>query len=433
MTDDEEQRLVHLDRVCIIGSGAWGSAIATKIGKNCERLPHLFESLVRMWVFEEMVTVPTDDGPSPSQQQQPQQQRLSAVINTRHENVKYLPGVALPDNIVAIPDLATACEGATLMIFVLPHQFLPNLLPTICQHVHPTRCRGVSLIKGLEFDPSTQAPVLISQSVIARAMHPRRRRPTLQNRKAGALFECGVLMGANVATEVAMGEMCESTLACNFTSGKVCHPSLNERTRLVFDSPSTNFHVRQIPDIAGAEVCGALKNVIALGAGFVDGLGLGSNTKAALMRVGLKEIATFCRFFFGAMNVINDQTFLESCGVADLITTCYSGRNRKCAEAWARQRATDPKYSSSPLSTNDCEALWDEVEKKLLNGQKLQGTLTAKDCYRAIHSRGLIQEFPLHTTIYKIAFLGQPVKSIVGGIVEVSSPLITLKSSVSRL
>jgi glycerol-3-phosphate dehydrogenase (NAD+) len=125
----------QLDKVCIIGSGNWGSAIATKVGRNCERLPY-FESQVNMWVYEEMVTV---DGES---------RKLTEVINSRHENVKYLPGIKLPENVVAVADLAEACKDATLLIFVLPHQFLPRLLPVIRQACHPS-CRGVSLIKGI--------------------------------------------------------------------------------------------------------------------------------------------------------------------------------------------------------------------------------------------------------------------------------------------
>lgn len=90
-----------------------------------------------MWVFEEKLTTP--DG---------REQKLTDIINSRHENVKYLPGINLPENVIAVADLATACKGATLLIFVLPHQFLPKLLPVIRKHAHPA-CRGVSLIKGL--------------------------------------------------------------------------------------------------------------------------------------------------------------------------------------------------------------------------------------------------------------------------------------------
>jgi len=126
----------QVDKVCIIGSGNWGSAIATLVGRNCRRLPY-FEDRVNMWVYEE--TVELEDG---------SQHKLTDVINSRHENVKYLPGITLPDNVVAVPDLEEACRDATLLIFVLPHQFLPKLLPTIRRAAHPN-CRGVSLIKGL--------------------------------------------------------------------------------------------------------------------------------------------------------------------------------------------------------------------------------------------------------------------------------------------
>jgi glycerol-3-phosphate dehydrogenase (NAD+) len=127
----------QLEKVTIVGSGNWGSAIATKIGRNCESLPY-FEDKVNMWVYEEWVEVKGYD----------KKQKLTEVINTRHENVKYLPGIPLPENIVALSDLVESCRDATIIIFVLPHQYLPNLLPTIREVAHPS-CRGVSLIKGI--------------------------------------------------------------------------------------------------------------------------------------------------------------------------------------------------------------------------------------------------------------------------------------------
>ena len=127
----------QLDKVCIIGSGNWGSAIATIVGRNCDRLS-FYENQVNMWVFEEMVKVKSSDEPK----------KLTEIINETHENVKYLPGIKLPKNVRAVADLAEACRGATLLIFVLPHQFLPRLMPTIRENSHPS-CRGVSLIKGI--------------------------------------------------------------------------------------------------------------------------------------------------------------------------------------------------------------------------------------------------------------------------------------------
>lgn len=120
-------------------------------------------------------------------------------------------------------------------------------------------------------------------------------------------------------------------------------------------------------------------------------MGYGGNTKAAIIRIGLNEMKKFAKTFYRA----DDATFTESCGVADLITTCYGGRNRKCAEAFAKTGKS-----------------WQELETKMLNGQKLQGTITAKDVMSVVKAKGLQDKFPLFTTIHDIAFDGKPVKQL---------------------
>jgi len=408
------------EKVCIIGSGNWGSAISIQVGNNCKRLPHC-HTKVNMWVYEEEIVLPNSQVKA----------KLSETINSQHENVKYLPNVKLPSNVVAVPNLVEACRDATLLIFVLPHQFLPPLLKQIIDVIHPS-FRGVSLIKGMDFDSKLNRPVLISQS-IENVMnhghgngngHDNNKKDTEQTTPRQTLFSCGVLMGANVANEVAQNRICESTLASNFNP-----PELNQLTQQIFHS--TTFRVQHICDIAGAEACGALKNIIALGAGFVDGLGSnadaslstfgGSNTKAALLRVGLLEMIKFCKLFF---ENVQESTFLESCGIADLITTCYSGRNRKCAQAFAQERCkartSRDTYTHEP--EKKCLELWSNLEKELLNGQKLQGTLTCEEVYMILKSRGLLDQFPLLKVIYEISFLGKDIKSIVDGINVYDTP-----------
>jgi len=95
-------------------------------------------------------------------------------------------------------------------------------------------------------------------------------------------------------------------------------------------------------------------------------------------------------------NGVQDDTFVESCGLADLVTTCFGGRNRKCAEAFAKG-----------------EGSWDEIEAKLLNGQKLQGTICAKDVMVVLKTKKLENEFPLFTRIYEIAYEGKDPSTIV--------------------
>ena len=89
--------------------------------------------------------------------------------------------------------------------------------------------------------------------------------------------------------------------------------------------------VSVVSDTQIVEICGALKNIVACAAGFCDGLKCGDNTKAATIRLGLKEMMKYGDHFYPGGN---PATYFESCGVADLITTCYGGRNRKVSEAF---------------------------------------------------------------------------------------------------
>lgn len=102
------------------------------------------------------------------------------------------------------------------------------------------------------------------------------------------------------------------------------------------------------------------------------------------MRLGLREMKAFSKLLFPS---VKDSTFFESCGVADLITTCLGGRNRKVAEAYAR---------------NGGKRSFDELEAEMLQGQKLQGVSTASEVYEVLSHRGWLELFPLFSTVHEI-------------------------------
>jgi glycerol-3-phosphate dehydrogenase (NAD+) len=287
--------------------------------------------------------------------------KISEIINEEHENVKYLPGISLPKNVKAIPDLKEAVAGAQVLVWVLPHQFIPNTAKAVKDILDPD-CMSISMVKG-GVDIAEDGLQLCSESLSEILGH-----------------DVSVIMGANVAIEVARDDFCEATIGTT-------DAATGEIFQLLFNTPT--FSVNVVNEIPSVELCGALKNVVALAAGFTDGMGMGSNTKAAVVRIGLKEMETFIKHFYPETS---QEVFLESCGVADLITTCFAGRNRKCAEAFASNRAAGGKRP------------WEDIETELLDGQKLQGTLTAREIMPLIKINKLEDKLPLMCAIYDIAF-----------------------------
>lgn len=327
-----------LKKVAIIGSGNWGSAIARLVGRNAARLSDKFDPTVKMWVFEEKV-----DG-----------RNLTEIINTDHENVKYLPGRKLPENIVASPDISDAALDADLLIFVLPHQFIKRSCAPLAGKLKNS-AKALSLVKGFAILPEGGVQ-LISQIIENEMKVP-----------------VSVLMGANLANEVADEKFCETTIGA--TDNEV-----GEDFKQLFQTE--NFRVSVVGDKEIVEICGALKNIVACAAGFCDGLNMGDNTKAAVIRLGLKEMIAYGEKFYPGGSL---STYLESCGVADLITTCYGGRNRRVSEAFVK--------TGRPLA---------DLEAEMLNGQKLQGPETAAEVNYQLRQLGAEDQFPLFTTVHKI-------------------------------
>ncbi|CAH1125975.1 unnamed protein product [Ceutorhynchus assimilis] len=311
--------------------------MAKIIGANAARLEHLNDE-VTMYVYEELI-----DG-----------KKLTEIINETHENVKYLPGHQLPSNVIAIPDVVEAAKDADILVFVVPHQFIKRICSTLSGKIKSSAI-ALSLIKG--FDCAEGGGIELISHIIADHLE----------------VPCSVLMGANLANEVANEMFCETTIGCKNTTDGL----------LLRDIIQTNyFRVVVVDDTDTVEVCGALKNIVACGAGFADGLELGDNTKAAVIRLGLMEMVKFVQEFYPGGKL---STFLQSCGVADLITTCYGGRNRKVSEAFVK--------TGKPF---------EQLEDEMLNGQKLQGPITADEVNFMLNNRSMEDKFPLFTAVHRI-------------------------------
>ena len=388
-------------KVTVVGSGNWGSAIAKIVAENTVEHSHLFEPDVQMWVFEEDFTLSKDSKHYDSSSElSSKPQKLTKLINQLHENVKYLPGIKLPKNLHANPSLQDAIKDSSILIFNLPHQFIAKTCDDLAGHILPY-ARGISCIKGVAVSADN---VSLFSEVIGS--------------KLG--IYCGALSGANIANEIAQEKFSETTVAYdpppmdsqnptpkgpsptgstqNLTelteripigTRKVrLHPLPSEYPHLDRDNLKAlfhrpYFHVRIVSDVTAVSLAGALKNIVALAAGFVAGLGWGDNAKAAIMRVGLLEMVKFGHMFFEDSGIRTETFTEESAGVADLITSCSGGRNFRCARL-SVERNVDIR----------------EVEKSELNGQSLQGIGTAEEVNQFLSARDKEADFPLMSAVH---------------------------------
>lgn len=363
-------------RVCVVGSGNWGTTIAKIVSENTQAYPELFEQRVNMWVHEELV----------------EGRKLTEIINADHENVKYLPAIKLPHNLHAVPDIVDAVRGSNVIVFNIPHQFLRNVCRQLKGYVHP-HTRAISCLKGLDVS-DTQITTLSDYITQHLGIH------------------CGALSGANLAPEIALEKFSETTVAYNYptaaehvlpggSSGSYNAADLTkDDLRTLFHRPY--FHVNVVDDVTGVCLAGALKNIVAIAAGFVDGRGWGENAKAAIMRRGLLEMVQFGQLFFSGGD---PRTYTEeSAGVADLITSCAGGRNHRVGKAYAKLKLEDPANTKS----------LQDLERELLNGQSAQGILTAMEVYKFLQTQDALDKFPLMTSTYRIAFEGQKIEDLPG-------------------
>jgi glycerol-3-phosphate dehydrogenase (NAD(P)+) len=272
-------------RVAVVGAGSWGTAVAAIVSQN---------ALTSLWARRE---------------------ELAAKIHTDHENPDYLPGIQLPGELRATADIEAACSGADVVVFAVPSHGLRAVLAEARPHIAGDAAI-VSLVKGIEQGTLRRMTEVIAEVLVDHDPD-----------------HIGVLTGPNLAREVAAGQPTASVVA-------IADAAVADALQRVFFAPTLRVYTN--PDVVGCETAGALKNVIAIGAGIADGLGYGDNTKAALITRGLAELARLGIALGG-----EPLTFAGLAGMGDLIATCASpqSRNRHVGVEIGRGRALDDVVS----------------------------------------------------------------------------------------
>jgi glycerol-3-phosphate dehydrogenase (NAD(P)+) len=267
--------------VAVIGDGAMGTVAALLLAENGHD--------VRIWsAFPEQ----------------------AASLSERRENVRFLPGIAIPVSIRVTGDDAEALAGADIALSAVPTQFIRSVWTRLAPH-YPRGLPVFSVAKGIE-NRTLLRPSRILQEVLG---------------APDAVL--AVLSGPSIAPEIAAH--LPATVAVAATD-----VALAERIQALITRPY--FRVYTNPDMTGVELAGATKNVIAIAAGILDGMGSGCNAKAALLTRGLAEISRLGEAL-GAL----PSTFAGLAGVGDLVTTCTSpiGRNRSFGEAVGRGKTVE--------------------------------------------------------------------------------------------
>jgi glycerol-3-phosphate dehydrogenase (NAD(P)+) len=252
--------------------------------------------------------------------------QLAKAITGLHENPDYLPGMALPPALDATADPAEALDGAELVAFAVPAQSLRSNL-TDWVPLIPPGALLVSLMKGIELGSCRRMSEVIAEEAGVDAAR------------------IAVVGGPNLAGEIIRREVTAAVVACRSEAGAV---ALQEACHTAYFRPYTN------TDVAGCELGGAVKNVIAIAVGIAVAMRLGDNTRATLITRGLAEIARL-----GSALGAQTQTFAGLAGMGDLVATCssplsrnrtfgeYLGRGMTVAEATAAMNQTAEGVSSS--------------------------------------------------------------------------------------
>ncbi len=312
-----------MKKVCVLGAGSWGTALAVLLANNgCQ------------------VTLSgrPEDGID--------------LIRVNRENKRFLPGVKLHAGVYPETDIRLAIDDIDLLIISVPSQALREVLRLVQDYI-PVKARIVNTAKGFEI-----ASGLRMSQVVEEVMGSQR------------LLGYAVLSGPSHAEEVSQQVPTAVTVA-----------AYNKETAYYIQDTfmSSSFRVYTNPDVAGVELGGALKNIIALATGMIYGLGYGDNTAAALLTRGLTEIIRM-----GVAMGGDARTFSGLSGIGDLVVTCGSrhSRNRRAGELIGQGYRLEEALQEIGMVVEGAHAI--RIVHQLATEMSIEMPIT-KTCYRVLY------------------------------------------------
>ena len=316
--------------VAVLGSGSWGTALAVHLARTGHR--------TILWGIETA--------------------ELDAMARDR-VNRRYLPGVTLPDGLAIEHDFASAIAGADQLLVVVPSHAFREVLEKAKPLLRPGQ-RVAWATKGFEL-ATGRLPHQVADEVLGPGV------PT------------AVLSGPTFAREVGEGLPSAMTVASRDEDYALA---------LARSISGENFRAYASGDMTGVEVGGAVKNVLAIGAGISDGLGFGANTRVALITRGLAEMMRL-----GVALGAERETFMGLAGLGDLVLTCTDdqSRNRRCGLALAAGKTA--------------------AQAQAEIGQVVEGVLAARAVHEVAKRVGV--EMPIAEQVYRVLYEGTPAKRAV--------------------
>ena len=311
-----------MQKMCVIGAGSWGVALALSLHKNNHQ--------VFMWTRDV--------------------DQVEEIRDTK-ENSKFLPGVIFPDDLIVSNDLEEVIKDSEIVVLAVPSQAVRSVSKQIKPFIKENQIL-VDVAKGLEKGTGLRLSDVVKEE--------------LPNNPYVALS------GPSHAEEVSKFMPTTLVAACE-------EIEYAQKVQDIF--MSQHLRVYTNPDIIGVELGGALKNIIAFGAGMCDGLGYGDNTKAALMTRGIAEMGRL-----GVAMGANVNTFTGLAGIGDLIVTCTSmhSRNRRAGILMGQGKSL--------------EETLDEVQ------MVVEGITATEVAYKV--SRELNVDMPITEAIYSVLYQG---------------------------